>query len=384
MERLSWLLKMAFKSLVRRKSRTFLVLISLTLASALATVFFSFPVGARLGLGRELRAYGANLVIAPLTQETGSAGLSLGQVSESSFLKVTELKDYLKEQSEVKEVNFQLQARGYYRKTPLVFLGMERRAFQTASRFWKIEGRLPLREGEALAGTQLRKKFGWNPGQKPDFELRGKIFNLKIVGVAESGGFEDNTLMIERENLSLLAGKKDSASKVLVRVEPASKISSFEKKLKERFPELKVSTFQQVIKREESIINKVEKLLFLATIFVLIATSISIANTTSTTVVERWREIGLLKSLGSSNWVILEIFLLEAFSLAFLAAFAGFLLGWFLTQAFALSVFSLLVPFVWLSAPASFLISFFIVFASSIWPLRLIFQVEPALVLKGQ
>ncbi len=383
MERVKWLLKIALKSLIRRKSRTILVVVSLTLASALATVFFSFPAGARLGLGKEMKAYGANVIISPLAQEAGSAGLSLGQVSDSSFLDARKLKKYFQKRSEVKEASFQLLAKAYYQEQILTFVGLEKKSFQNASRFWRIKGRLPLNEEEALAGSQVAKKFRWKTGQRLSFELEKKKLSVKITGIAESGGFEDNALMLNQESLSSLIGMKDKASQVLLRVEPAAKIGHFEKKLIENFPELKVRTLQQVVKREENIVSKVEKLLFLATVFVLVATSISIANTTSTTVVERWREIGLLKALGSSNWFVLGFFLLEASVSAFLAALVGFLLGWVLTEFFALSVFSILVPFVWWSMPASFFISFLINFASSIWPLRLIFQIEPALVLKG-
>lgn len=384
MERIGWLLKMVYKSLARRKSRTFLVVISLTLASALVTVFFSFTTGARLGLGKELRAYGANVIVSPLTKKTGSAGLSLGQISDSGFFDSEELEKYLERQPEVKEAKFQLLVKAYYQKQPLTFLGMEKKAFQGASRFWKIEGRLPLRGKEALVGSQLAKKFSWEIGKQLNFELEKKKFNLKVVGIAESGVFEDETLMLNQESLAFLMGAKGKASQVLLRVEPAAKISFFEKKLEESFPSLEVRTLQQVVKREKNIVSKVEKLLFLAAVFVLIATSISVANTTSVTVVERWREIGLLKALGGSNWFVLGFFLLEASASAFLAGAIGLLLGWFLTEVFAFSVFSVLVPFIWWSMPASFFVCLLINFTSSIWPLRLIFQIEPALVLKGQ
>ncbi len=383
-ERLRWLLKVTFKSLARKKSRTFLLMISLTLASALSTVFLVFPRGARMGLGRELRAYGANLIVSPFSQEAGSAGLSLGLVADSGFLNIKALKKYFKQNPLVKEANFQLLARGYYQSQPVTFLGTEREAFQNASQFWKIEGRSWPEKGEVLAGSQIAKRFGWKIGQQVGFEMGKKKFNLKIVGIAESGSFEESTLLLDREALSSWLGVNDVASQVLLRVEPTSKIDFFEKELKNDFPELKILTLQQVVKREENIVIKVEMLLFLVTIFVMVATSISVANTTSITVVERWREIGLLKSIGGSNAFVTGLFLLEACFLAFFASLAGFFLGWVLTEAFALSVFSLWVPFDWWSMPTSFLASFSIVLVSSIWPLRLIFRVEPALVLKGQ
>ncbi len=384
MERFRWQLKIAFKSLIRRKNRTFLMFLSLTLASGLATTFFSFSTGARLGLGKELRAYGANLVISPLSREAGSAGLVLGQVFSADFLEVKKLKNFLQEQPEVKEANFQLQIRGDYQKQPLLFLGLEKKALLNASRFWRIRGRLPEEKNEVLAGSQLAKNAGIEPGVEMKVKLNKREIKIKVTGLLESGGLEDRALVLDFSTLSSLAKAKGKASQVLVRIEPTSKVEQVKEKIARAFSELQVSTLQQVIKREENIVKKVERLLLLTTAFVLLATSISIANTTSTTIVERWREIGLLKSLGSSSWLVLSLFLLEAFSLAFLAALSGFLIGWILTELFALSVFSLLVPFIWWSLPASLLVSFLIVFLSSIWPLRLVFKIDPALVLKGQ
>lgn len=384
MEKVRWQFKIALKSVARRKSRTILMVISLTLASGLSTALFGFPAGARLGLGKELRAYGANLVISPLSQEAGSARLAFTQTFYSDFLEAGKLKNFLKQLPEVKEASSRLQVIGNYQKQSFLFLGIERNALLSAAKFWRIEGKLPGEKEEVLVGSQLAKKFGFKPGQELVFELNKKRVGLKVAGLLESGGPEDNALTLDFKSLSFLVGADGKASQVLVRVEPPAKAEIVSEKIKSAFPELQAHTLQQVVKREENIVKKVERLLLLTTAFVLLATSVSIASTTSTTVMERSSEVGLLKSLGGSSWLILTLFLLEAFSLAFFASLTGFLTGWLLIELFALSVFSLLVPFVWWSLPASLLISFLIVFLSSIWPLRLIFQIEPALVLKGQ
>ncbi|MBT7238083.1 ABC transporter permease, partial [Candidatus Woesearchaeota archaeon] len=67
--------------------------------------------------------------------------------------------------------------------------------------------------------------------------------------------------------------------------------------------------------------------ILIALISVLVST-INTANTMITSVLERYKEIGILKAVGAKNREIFDIFLFESSFLGIIAGILGCILGW--------------------------------------------------------
>ena len=64
----------------------------------------------------------------------------------------------------------------------------------------------------------------------------------------------------------------------------------------------------------------------------IIVSAVNTANTMITSVLERFKEIGVLKSIGARNSEIFKIFLFESGFLGFVAGVIGVLVGWIATD----------------------------------------------------
>jgi putative ABC transport system permease protein len=65
----------------------------------------------------------------------------------------------------------------------------------------------------------------------------------------------------------------------------------------------------------------------------LAVSSLGIVNTMVMSILERTREIGIMKAIGASNGDVRRIFLIEASMIGLLGGFLGIALGWFVGQA---------------------------------------------------
>ena len=65
----------------------------------------------------------------------------------------------------------------------------------------------------------------------------------------------------------------------------------------------------------------------------LLVAAIGIANTMAMSILERTREIGLMKAVGATNRDVLAIFLGEAAGIGFLGGLGGVIVGWLAGQA---------------------------------------------------
>ncbi|MHA1463254.1 MAG: hypothetical protein ACTSQ0_09325, partial [Candidatus Heimdallarchaeota archaeon] len=86
-------LRILRKSLLKRKSRIAIAIISVIMGAAIATALLSVSMDISEKVGEEFRKYGANLMVVPDSEtiEVGFPGVDFGSVTEQRYINESDL-----------------------------------------------------------------------------------------------------------------------------------------------------------------------------------------------------------------------------------------------------------------------------------------------------
>jgi putative ABC transport system permease protein len=104
-----------------------------------------------------------------------------------------------------------------------------------------------------------------------------------------------------------------------------------ERGLEEGKEDFYVQSFDDMIESYSVALDIVVWFVILIALISVFVAAVNTANTMITSVLERVKEIGVMKSVGAENSEIFSIFLFESSFLGFVAGVLGVLLGWFIS-----------------------------------------------------
>lgn len=324
MNRRRWFFRVLFRAMTERAGRVAVASFAVTIAVAIIVSAFGISSGIRKKLGQELKAYGANLIVS-------MPGGGLGEDT---------LRRTLGSMGIIQDYSLQLYGTLDAAGTTLELIGME---LETAGA-WKVEGRLPgLGAVEALLGSDLARAMGLEGGDVLMAEAGGKDIELRVTGTIERGGPEDSAVIVSLSDAQDILGTGAAVSAALVRAEPG-RIEEASDGIGSNLPGAVIKTVRQVAGAEESFLKKIELLMALVSIVVLAAASISLSSTMSATVLERLREIGLMKAIGGTRRGIGAFFVSEGAIIGIIGGVAGYVLGIIAAQLVSKGAFGSFVP----------------------------------------
>ncbi|MFH1585522.1 MAG: FtsX-like permease family protein [archaeon] len=171
-----------------------------------------------------------------------------------------------------------------------------------------------------------------------NIELNGE--DIKVVGFFEKVGStqDDAQVYVANDYMDNLFPDEDLSygwivAKVDINdvdgvVEKVEKALRKERNLEEGKEDFTVQSFNDMIEGFSTALNIVVGFIVLIALISVLVSAVNTANTMITSVIERIREIGVIKSIGARNSDILGIFLFESGFLGFIAGVVGVLIGW--------------------------------------------------------
>jgi putative ABC transport system permease protein len=356
------------------------------MASSLATALGIVSSSMEKRVAEEVRKYGANLIVTAESArlDVGSGGLNFGAISEPAYLQQRQVAETLARSGLKAEQSFHLRGVLHRQDADLMVEGVNFADIRRLFPWWQLKGAWPT-AGETVVGNDLATRLKLKPGDTMELAGRARAVRLRVSGIVSSGGEEDGLLFMALPELQQALGLDDRVT--LVRLMVTAGGDSLKKSaaaLQTLLPSAKVSEVRQTARTSEGLLAKVKLLMLMVTAVVLVAAGSSVTGTMSTTVLERSKEIGLMKAMGGTRGEVMLIFCGEAALLGILGGLAGYLFGSIIAQFITRTVFAASADIIPWFAGVSLVTSLFLALLGSIGPMISVFRLDPVKSLRGE
>ncbi len=205
-----------------------------------------------------------------------------------------------------------------------------------------VAGRFSLDFDEVVIGRELSARLGAGVGDRllvysPLGFAAGDELSLPeeltVSGVFEIGMWEYDVgfILLPMQVARELCGMEDGAHALRVMTfDPARAMTTarmLESRLREICPDVRVTTWMELNSRLFAALKVEKNMMFFLLIFIVLVAAFGITNSLIITVVQKTKEVGLLKALGFSSGSIMRVFFWQSWIQGALGTVLGVGLG---------------------------------------------------------
>jgi len=308
---------MIFKNLFRRKGRTILTLVGISIGVAAIVALGAVAQGLKTGFTTMTQSSQADLVLS----QANAMSTLISSIDEG-------IADEVRTLPEVADVNGMLFTNALIDDSAYLFIfGYNPEGF-AIDHFRIVEGQT-LGEAHGVRGEPLilgrRMAQSMNAQVGDALRITGRAF--RIVGIYETGNaLEDGAAVVPLQEAQTLAMQPHRVSMLYVKLNDPDKANQLRARIERRFSDLTVST-STGFASEEQLLEMLDGIAMAIAGLAVVIGGIGMTNTLFMSVFERTREIGLLRSLGWRRRRVMGTILGEALVLALLGGLTGSSLG---------------------------------------------------------
>lgn len=404
-------------------ARLALVVLSTAMGAGIAAALGSVALQAEDRIARELRSFGANIVVEPLAAATpGATAGGAATLSEADLLRVLTIFWRHNVVGLAPSLTAAATVEGPSGSERALVAGVwfERRLARADGGeplaagvsalfpFWRVDGRWPTagEEGVAVVGRAVAARLGLARGARATLDAGNGPRAYEVVGLLATGGFEEEEVLLDLGAAQALLGRPGQISRALVsavtvpldgfgRRDPGGMtkrefekwfctpyVTSVARQVEEAIPGSRARPVWSLAEAEARVLSRLGILMAILAGLSLAAAALAVASTFAARVLGRRTEIALMRASGASAGQVVLLLGAEVLALGLLGGVLGAGLAAILVRALGVAVFGApLAPGAAL-APLSIAGALLVAAAGAIWPLRRALALEPAAELK--
>ncbi|MBS3136168.1 ABC transporter permease [Candidatus Woesearchaeota archaeon] len=338
-------LTISVRSLASRKTRTYLTMIGIFIGIASVVALIGLGEGLRLAISSQFGFLGTDVL------SIQASGLNFAGPPGAAVANplTGDLTDKIKKVKGVETV-----INRYLESAPVEFNdkqvisivysmpdGTDRQALESMVNIKAMSGRM-LKDGDGkkvMLGHDFTKELSFGKDVAVGDRILIKGIEFEVVGLLEKKGsfILDSSIGMNEDVLIELFKNDNTINAIAVKVKDEKEINDVKsgiEKLLRKEREVKEGEEDFVVESPQSVLDSLDSTLFAVQMFVIIIALISIVvggigitNTMYTAVLERTKEIGIMKAIGARNSIIFTLFFIESGLLGLIGGIIGILLG---------------------------------------------------------
>ena len=388
------------RALTVKRLQAGLAIGSLLVGATVASMLLNLYGDVDRKMTREFRAYGANVVIAPASGR-GNAG-STGSLMGDDLLQ--------------RLAPFQQRIHGFeavalltavvrLRRVPLdprlpefqniVAVGADFAALRKLSPGWRLQeaaSSVGLTSNECVIGAHVASRLRVQVGDSVELErifeggdARPERTASHVSAILSSGASEDDQVFVPLASLQKFAGLEGKISLVELSVPgETEKIEGVVHELSATLPGVEVRPIRQIVYSQGRVLETIRSLLISLTVLILVIIALCVMATMTAIVLERRKDIAVMKALGAGDRLVMRLFIAEGAGLGLVGGLAGFGLGFLIARDLGQRLFAVALAPAWWAIPVVCVLSVGLAVAATLVPVRLARSVQPATTLKGE
>ncbi len=424
--------RMVKGALFRQKGKMLMIAFTIALGASLVTALLNVMLDVGDKVNQELKTYGANINVVPkgvsllddlYGVEEGS-GVSDQYLQESELGKIktifwafniVDFTPYLDTEVKLNSGDSEITLVGTWFDHHLDLPTGEslNTGMKNMKSWWDVSGDWLTDQDEdsAMVGSLVAGRNNIQVGDIIAVASQGKTKELTVKGIFNAGSDEDEQIYVPLPAAQEIANRAGLVSSLEVSAlttpdnelsrraaqNPKSLsikewetwyctayVSAISYQIQEVITDSVAKPIRQVAESEGAILEKTQLLMLLITILSLVGSALGISNLVTAGVMERSREIGLLKAVGAHNSPISWLVLTEILVTAIVGGIGGYFAGLGFAQIIGQSVFGSAIDIKPMVIPLVAVLIFLVTLAGSIPSIRLLLSLRPAEVLHGR